>query len=252
MVVQFKSGLYNNYTQQNIIDILSVAAQQNFMIYNLMMSPYDYILVEGDIHKSQWTSDNTQNNYWFKIKGFASNGYPLKELKAAHIYVCFKQISFDYRKNQYMFGMCINPEPYKGTDIANISNLNGYWEFVNITYGLSPANYFQQTNKNVKKVKTPQKKKLEIIDPKTGKPIIIKDSLSKGSKKVKMMSGGSNNSNETTVDNLKINGNEVDMFVKEVGKSKSLSLLKVIKIFQKIIKKRARAKSVPLKGGSKK
>ena len=39
MVVKFKDGLYNNYTQQNIIDILSVAAMNNPMIYNLMMGP---------------------------------------------------------------------------------------------------------------------------------------------------------------------------------------------------------------------
>jgi len=238
MVVKFKNGLYNNYTQQNIINILSVASQQNFLIYNLMISPYDYILVEGDIHRSQMTSDNTLNNYWFKIKGFSSNGYIIPKLKSAHIYVCFRQYFFDYRTQQYNIGMCFNPEPYKGTDIANINNLDGHWEYVNITYGISPMNYFKQTNKNVKKIKTPVKKKLEIIDPKTGKPIKIQSSPIKSNKEIAVMAGGGKSNSDYVVDNLRIKNDEIKLFTKEVEKSKSLSLIKIIKIFKKIISKR--------------
>jgi len=186
MVVKF-SKQNSNYTQQNIIDILSVASMQNPLIYNLMMSPHNYILVEGDIHRSQFTADNTKNNFWFKIKGFTSDGMPLAELSAAHIYVCFRKIIFDYRTQQYVIGGCINPRPFKGTDLADISRMRGTWEFVKMTYGLSPKNYFQLSNKAAlrKPVKKSPSKKLQIIDPKTGKPIKI------GGAKKKVQKGGS-------------------------------------------------------------
>lgn len=180
MVVKFKDGLYNNYNQQNMIDILSVASMNNPLIYNLMMDPYAYILVDGDIHRSQWTADNTSNNYWFKIKGFTADDFPIAELKAAHIYVCFRNFTFNYMTQQYGIDKsCYNPAPYKGTDIADIDNLNGVWAFVNITYGLSPKTFFKQSNKKTP-IKKRVKKVLQIIDPKTGKPIKIGETKQKG------------------------------------------------------------------------
>lgn len=170
MVVKF-SKQNSNYTQQNIIDILSVVSMQNPLIYNLMMSPNDYILVQGDIHRSQFTSDNINNNYWFKIKGYI-NDFPVAELSAAHVYVCFRKIIFNYINQQYVIGGCVNPRPYKGTDLADISNMRGTWEFVKITYGLSPRSYAKR--ENLKKIPLKREsKKLQIVDPKTGKPIQI-------------------------------------------------------------------------------
>jgi len=237
MVIKFNPGLYNNYTQQNIMHVLSMAAQTDFYLYNLILSPFDYVVVDGDIHKSQWTSDNVNDNYWFSLKGYTGNDYPIANFKSVHVYVCFRRFHHDKRSGQYTMGTCMNPTPYKGTDIASIERLQGYWEFVSMSYG-TPTNYAQsKKQQNQVKIKTPVKKKLEIIDPKTGKPI--------------MMAGGG--SNDTTVDNLKINNDEITDFTREVVKLKSLSLLKVIKIFQKIIARRKRAASVPLlKGGSKK
>jgi hypothetical protein len=187
MVVKF-SKQDSNYTQQNIIDILTVASMQNPLIYNLMMSPYHYILVEGDIHRSQFTADNTKNNFWFKIKGFTNDGFPMAELAAAHIYVCYRKIVFDYRTQQYVIGGCVNPRPIKGTDIADINRMRGTWEFVKITYGLSPRTHFKLSNKTAlkKPVKKSPSKALQIIDPKTGKPIKIG-----GYKKVAQKGGSS-------------------------------------------------------------
>ena len=194
MVVIF-SKQNSNYTQQNIIDILSVINHPtiNFLIH----SQRDYIKVVGDIHRSQFTSDNPENFYWFKIQGYM-NDFVIPEFKAVHVYVCFRQMQFNYNTRQYVMGGCINPE--SRTDIADISGLMGFWEFKKITYGLSPKpsptrgprkavkkapskaliRIDPKTGKVVsvanKKSPTKQKsstKKIEIIDPKTGKPIQI-------------------------------------------------------------------------------
>ena len=172
MVVRF-SKQKSNYNQQNIVDIIATASIKNPLLYQLMMSPTHTLLVQGDIHNSQYTYDNIKNNYWFKLKGYDENGVLIPELRAAHIYVCFVQMVYDYKKQQYKTSACYNPPPKKGTDIADISGVVGLWQYVRITYGTNPI--FIAPKKNIKR-KTPKKvsKKLEIIDPKTGKPIIIK------------------------------------------------------------------------------
>lgn len=194
MVVYF-SKQKSNYNQQNIIDILSVI--NNPLITSLMHSPYDYINIVGDIHRSQWTSDNPKNYFWLKIQGFIDD-MPVPELKAAHIYVCFSQYILDYKTGQYIMGNCINPEGK--TDVADISNLMGFWQFKKITYGLSPKVAPRKTTK----LKRRRSSALKIIDPKTGKPIQIgkvkksktgksiqigkgKDKLTKGRKKTKTL-----------------------------------------------------------------
>ena len=118
----------SNYNQQNIIDILSVVNHPT--INHLIHSPRDYIRVVGDIHRSQFTSDNPQNYFWFKIQAFV-NDMAIPELNAVHIYVCFQQYVFNYRTKQYILGSCINPEG--STDIADISGLMGFWQFKKIT-----------------------------------------------------------------------------------------------------------------------
>ena len=176
MVVIF-SKQNSNYTQQNIIDILSVINHPT--INYLIHSQRDYIKIVGDIHRSQFTSDNPQNYFWFKLQGYM-NDFLIPELKAAHVYVCFRQMSLNYNTGQYVMGGCINPEGR--TDVADISGLMGFWEYKKITFGLSPKNIVrQEPRKPMKKI---PKKKLQIIDPKTGKPIQIGGG---------QMTGGSNN-----------------------------------------------------------
>ena len=165
MVVIF-SKQNSNYTQQNIIDILSVINHPT--INYLLHSQRDYIKIVGDIHRSQFTSDNPQNYFWFKLQGYM-NDFLIPELKAAHVYVCFRQMSLNYNTGQYVMGGCINPEGR--TDVADISGLMGFWEYKKITFGLSPKPSPTRTvRKPIKKSPT---KKLQIIDPKTGKPIQI-------------------------------------------------------------------------------
>ena len=173
MVVQF-SKQNSNYTKQNIIDILTTASLENPLIYDLIVSHNKSIVVYGDIHNSQYTYDNIKNNYWFKIKGYDENGSLIPELKAAHIYVCFVQIIYDFYNKGYNMSSCYNPPPKKNTDIADINGVNGLWQYVRITYGHQPMYIPPQQKQQKKKISKPISRKLEIIDPKTGKPIIIK------------------------------------------------------------------------------
>lgn len=176
MVLTFSKN-NSNYTQQNISDVLMQAARtKDPNIYKYIVSNNYIVKVEGDIHRSQWTSDNTHNNYWIKIKIYDNEMMPVPGYSALHIYVCFQTIMFHYQNNKYIFGNCINPNAKKGTDIADISLLNGYWSFVDISYGIKPQQYFFESN-NIKPKSPPKKpvsKKLDIINPKTGKKIKIK------------------------------------------------------------------------------
>lgn len=174
MVLTF-SKKNSNYNQQNISDVLMQASQVDGKLYQYIVSGSYIVKVEGDIHRSQWTSDNTQNNYWIKIKVYDSDMMPVQGYTALHIYVCFQTIMYNYRQNNYIFGNCINPLPKEGTDIAEINNLNGYWSFVDISYGIKPQQYFFQTNNMKPKLplKKQPSKKLNIINPKTGKKIKI-------------------------------------------------------------------------------
>lgn len=129
MVVVF-SKQNTNYNQQNIIDILKMIRDPT--IQYLIRHPVDTLTVFGDIHNSQWTSDNPKNHYWFKIKGFSST-IDTSFLSSIHIYVCFRL--YKIIKGRYIPQKCINPPMKKQTDIADISKLTGFWEFVRITYG---------------------------------------------------------------------------------------------------------------------
>lgn len=173
MVLTF-SKKNTNYNKQNIVDVLMQASQKDPTIYSFINSNKYIVKVEGDIHRSQWTSDNTNNNYWIKIKIYDSDMNVVDGYNALHIYLCFQTIVYNYQINQYIFGSCLNPAPKKGTDIADISNKSGYWAFVDISYGINPNKYFFQSN-NMKPKSPPKKvsKKLDIIDPKTGKKIKI-------------------------------------------------------------------------------
>ena len=176
MVVDFTKE-NSNYSIQNIIQVLSQASFMDPQIHTFMMSPSYILKVVGDIHRSQWTADNTQNNYWLKISVTDSDMNLVPNYSAIHIYVCFQTIGFNYQTQQYTFGNCVNPPSKGNTDIADIRNIEGFWAFVNISYGVSPKNYFFQTN-NINPNKPPPKpksKKLDIIDPKTGKKIKLKE-----------------------------------------------------------------------------
>jgi hypothetical protein len=140
---------------------------QNQYIINLVYSPNDYLLVEGDIHKSQYIASNKSGNYWFKVKGYI-NDELVPELASIHIFVCWRKYVYDYATKGFVLGKCINPKPYYGTDIPDISRLKGYWEYVDITFGHTNIPVYNTNTNNVIKKES---KKLDIINPKTNKVI---------------------------------------------------------------------------------
>lgn len=146
-MVVFFSKQFSNYNQQNIVDLLSTIPDPN--INYLIHHVSDGIKVMGDIHRSQITSDNPNNNFWLKIRGNSSE-FDTGYLNSVHIFVCFREYNYNKRSKRYTPGKCINPPVRNGTDLADISQLNGYWEFVKITF--SHAKPVAQVTPSPKKV----------------------------------------------------------------------------------------------------
>ena len=125
------SKQHSNYHPQNLIDILQSIPDKT--IKKLANDPVDYVKVIGDIHRSQFIADKP-GLFWFKIKGY-KDGKEVTEISSVHIYVCFRRMRYDKKGNKYIsFKKCINPRPFEGTDIADITRLFGAWEYVDITY----------------------------------------------------------------------------------------------------------------------
>jgi len=152
MTVTF-SKQHSNYNPQNLVDMLSNIP--NDFIKGIVNHPTDYVKVIGDIHRSQMTSDNPKNNYWFKIKIYV-DGENVPEFNSVHIYVCFRTYVYLPKKRIYKPGKCTNPRETMGTDIADISGIVGYWEYVKITYShMAPVcNIKQQRTKSVSRKKS--------------------------------------------------------------------------------------------------
>lgn len=129
MVVYF-SKEHSNYSHENIVNLL-----QNIPEHGLsyLANHYqDYLLVKGDIHRSQYSSSNPMNYFWFKIEG-NQDGIDIRSIRSIHIYVCFRLYDYNYNIGEYIPGECINPESF--TDVADVGNLLGQWEYSGITFG---------------------------------------------------------------------------------------------------------------------
>ena len=124
--------------------------------------------VIGDIHYTQWTSDNPEKHYWFRFSIHDENGNIIIGYSGVHVFVCFR--IWNFHNGKFKPGKCIKPPAVKGTDIADISNLYGGWEMKKITYGFQQS--IQQNKQEIKTtVPKRQRKRISIIDPKTGKHI---------------------------------------------------------------------------------
>jgi hypothetical protein len=128
-MVVYLSKEESNYTHENIVTLLQNIPEQG--INFLSNHPTDFIIVKGDIHRSQYSSSNPSNYYWFKIQGF-QNGEEIMSIRSIHIFVCFRLYRYSKNTEGYVAGECVNPESY--TDIADVSGLVGQWEFAGITY----------------------------------------------------------------------------------------------------------------------
>jgi hypothetical protein len=129
-MVVFFSKQESNYTQNNLVNLLQYIPEQG--ISYLANHLTDSIIVKGDIHRSQYSSSNPDNYFWFKIEGY-QDGEEIKFMRSIHIFVCFRLYKYSHFTKGYIAGDCINPESY--TDIADVGKLTGQWEFAGITYG---------------------------------------------------------------------------------------------------------------------
>ena len=156
---------HTNYHHQNIIDLVS--SINDPVIQNAILDTKNHIKIFGDIHRTQFLSDNPEQYYWVRLSVNDEYGIPIIGYNGIHIFVCFRL--FQYKNGSYIKGECINPPSLNNTDIADITQIFGGWEFRKITYG------FKQSiieNIETKKNNKPRKKNiLKIIDPKTGKEI---------------------------------------------------------------------------------
>ena len=205
----------SNYTRQNIVNVITQASYKDSKLRQYVMDSNNYIIfIDGDIHRSQWTADNTYNNYWIKVKVFDSKWKPIPGYKALHIYVCYKYFRYDPNIKGYISN-CINPPPtQEHGPIADIRGLNGYWEFVNITKShIQPQQYFFQSN-NINPRTPPKKqpsKRLDIINSATGNKIKIATknktkggkTTKKNPKKKKILTNNKTKGGKTTKKNQK-------------------------------------------------
>lgn len=150
MTVKF-SKKHSNYNQMNMIQLLN-RIPDDFIRY-LVNHPTDYIKIMGDIHRSQYSSDNPKNNFWFKIKGY-SNDIEIPHLKSIHIYVCFQLYTYNPKYKKYVHDKCINPPTKEHTDLADVDNLTGFWDFANISYSHTPPKTKTKTKQQKKSIKS--------------------------------------------------------------------------------------------------
>ena len=155
-----------NYHPENIKQIIENINEP--VVKDAVKSEKKEVRVIGDIHYTQWTSDNPENHYWFRFSVHDENGDAITGYSGIHVFVCFRV--WDFHNGKFKPGKCIRPNPYKGGDVADISNLYGGWEMKKITYGFQQS--VQQNAEQIKRtIPKRQRKRISIIDPKTGKKI---------------------------------------------------------------------------------
>ena len=153
----------SNYHPQNIIDLLYSINDE--VISGALNSLTHTVIVVGDIHRSMFSADNADGLYWLKIRVVNENGAVIDGYGALHVFVCFRLSVL--RNGSYHRGPCITPPPKAGTDIAEVSNLVGWWEFKRMTKNIQSA----IINSPRPPPSRRPSKRFTITDPKTGKII---------------------------------------------------------------------------------
>jgi hypothetical protein len=137
----------------NIIYNLNVP-QLNYYINH----PYASVEVKGNIHRSQWTSDNPNHNYWVRVSVNDQEGFPVVGLSTLHIFLCFRIWNQVQYSGQMIKGQCVKPKPVReGSDYPDVSKLFGNWETISWSDGPTKKidpNYKKATKEELKKMKT--------------------------------------------------------------------------------------------------
>lgn len=150
---------YSGQEEKNFDKLLIQSMIFNLNIPNLnyyIQYPANCVEIYGNIHRSQWTSDNPDNHYWLKVSVKDEFGFPVIGLKTLHIFLCFRiQTGPIYSYGNFP-SKCIIPEPKNQTDQPNISNLFGDWEVVSWSNGPSKQinpNYKRASKEKLNKMK---------------------------------------------------------------------------------------------------
>ena len=160
-MIWFSGNGNKNYNENNMINI----------IFNLNIPELNYYIndeiaeveVKGNIHRSQWTSDNPEHNYWVRVMVKDAGGLPVLGLSTLHIYLCYRVYNKVHYSNQYMLGNCIKPEPLNGGDYPDVSKYFGNWEAISWSNG--PSKKIDPNYKKASKAKLEKMKKKASTSP---------------------------------------------------------------------------------------
>lgn len=155
-MIWFSGNENKNFSIQNMTNIIFYLNIPNLNYY--INDRESSVEVIGNIHRSQWTSDNPKHNYWVRVMVKDREGYPVIGLSTLHIFVCYRLYNQVQFSNDVTRGKCIKPEPIReGSDYPDVSRLFGNWEAINWSNGPSKQidpNYKKATKKQLEKMKT--------------------------------------------------------------------------------------------------
>jgi len=157
-MIWFSGYEEKNFNTQNMMNVIFNLRIPNLNQY--INDPNSQVEVRGLIHRSQWTSDNPQHNYWIRVMVTDQTGYPVPELSSIHVFLCYRLINSSHNgatySNQYYRGECIKPEPLNGGDYPDVSKYFGNWEAISWSNGPSSKidpNYKKASNDKLEKMK---------------------------------------------------------------------------------------------------
>jgi hypothetical protein len=121
MTIRYTKNRCPNFTKKNIDNALK---SMNNIVSHIAMSPTDHVLVNGTLHRSQWSYDNPYGYYWLKIKCYSGNT-PIHGLSSIHLYMGFVPYGSPY---------VTIPSNIHGTDLPNVQYESGEWVVTGISY----------------------------------------------------------------------------------------------------------------------
>lgn len=151
-----------NYYYNNIERILEYTQDPQILEY--LDSPDRTIMVQGNIHRTQFSSDNPENHWWFRITGVGQG--------SIHVFVCLRY-KYPPEYGDKYYDECLTPE--SDTDVAPqyLRENGNYWELVRISYSQDKSVHIVNKNVESNPPKPRPNKGLNIINPKTGQSVHI-------------------------------------------------------------------------------
>jgi len=146
------------------------------IIFNLNIPGLNYYInhqfasveVKGNIHRSQWTSDNPNHNYWVRVSVNDAEGFPVVGLSTLHIFLCYRVWTKVQFSGQMIRGQCVKPEPVRqGSDYPDVSRLFGNWEAISWSNGPSKKidpNYKKATKEQLENMKVKASQSKEALE----------------------------------------------------------------------------------------